>query len=108
MVHGSIHGPGYSGGDGLNGPYTSNPLDGYHVYAVDWEPDRIAFYMDGHCYCTRTRASLPKGAPWVFDHPFFIILNNAVGGSWPGAPDQTTRFPQETRVDYVRVWQTRP
>jgi beta-glucanase (GH16 family) len=102
-VHGSIHGPGYSGADGLNGPYAAS-LDGYHVYALDWDKEQIIFYMDGVPYCRRTRASIPKGAPWPFDHPFFIILNNAVGGSWPGSPDDTTEFPQELRVDYVRVW----
>ena len=54
-------------------------------------------------YKTVTPASLPAGAPWVFDHPFFLILNVAVGGNWPGAPDATTLFPQQMLVDYVRV-----
>jgi hypothetical protein len=48
---------------------------------------------------------LPAGAPWVFDHPFFIIMNVAVGGYWPGYPDATTVFPQTMSVDYVRVYQ---
>jgi beta-glucanase (GH16 family) len=47
---------------------------------------------------------LPRDAKWVYDHPFFIILNVAVGGDWPGNPDATTRFPQSMLVDYVRVY----
>jgi beta-glucanase (GH16 family) len=107
LVHGSIHGPGYSGGDGLNAPF-AHDLEGYHVYAIDWYPNRIDFYMDGIRYATRTPASLPKGGRWVFEHPFYLLINNAVGGTWPGAPDATTRFPQELRVDYVRVWAPAP
>jgi beta-glucanase (GH16 family) len=49
-------------------------------------------------------AQLPAGEKWVFDHPFFIILNLAVGGSWPGSPDATTQFPQHMLVDYVRAY----
>ena len=56
-------------------------------------------------YKTRTPADLPAGTTWVFDHPFFIILNVAVGGGWPGNPDATTVFPQQMLVDYVRVYQ---
>lgn len=103
MMHGSIHGPGYSGAEGLNASYAA-PLDGWHVFAVDWYPNRIDFYMDGVRYATRTPEGLPKGGVWSFEHPFYVILNNAVGGSWPGTPDASTKFPQELRVDYVRVW----
>lgn len=107
MIHGSIHGPGYSGPNGLNAPMASS-LTGYHVYAVDWSPERIDFYMDGHRYVARTPASLPKGGQWVFEHPFYLIVNLAVGGSWPGSPTAETTFPQELRVDYVRVWEPKP
>jgi beta-glucanase (GH16 family) len=74
------------------------------VYAVEWEPDVIRFYVDDHLYATRTPADLPRDAKWVYDHPFFIILNVAVGGDWPGNPDVTTKFPQSMLVDYVRVY----
>ena len=78
--------------------------DDYHIYAVEWEPQAIRFYVDQQLYATRTPADLPHGAKWVYDHPFFIILNLAVGGAWPGDPDQTTAFPQTMLVDYVRVY----
>jgi beta-glucanase (GH16 family) len=64
----------------------------------------MRFYVDGNLYQTRTPADLPPGASWVFDHPFFIILNVAVGGAWPGNPDSATVFPQQMLVDYVRVY----
>ena len=107
VVHGTVHGPGYSGGKGIGKPYALNSgrfADDYHVYAVEWSPDRIEFLVDGHSYHTITPASLPTGAKWVYDHPFFVILNVAVGGEWPGNPDKTTVFPQRMLVDYVRVY----
>jgi beta-glucanase (GH16 family) len=108
LVHGTIHGPGYSGANGIGAP-AALPLDkrfadDFHVYAVEWEPNAIRFYVDDHLYATRTPADLPKGAKWVYDHPFFMLLNVAVGGGWPGDPDATTIFPQEMLVDYVRVY----
>jgi beta-glucanase (GH16 family) len=79
--------------------------DDFHVYAIDWYPDRIVWSLDGEPYSTVTPADLPRGARWVFDHPHFLILNVAVGGHWPGYPDDTTTFPQEMVIDYVRVYQ---
>jgi beta-glucanase (GH16 family) len=108
IVHGTIHGPGYSGAHGIGSPYSlpggQNFADGFHTYAVEWEPQVIRFYVDDQLYATRTPADLPAGAKWVYDHPFFIILNLAVGGDWPGDPDVTTKFPQSMLVDYVRVY----
>ena len=106
-VHGTIHGPGYSGKNPLGAPYvfpSGNVADDFHVFAVEWEPKEIRFYVDGHLYETCTTADLPAGTRWVFDHPFFLILNVAVGGGWPGNPDASTKFPQEMLVDYVRVY----
>jgi beta-glucanase (GH16 family) len=77
--------------------------DGFHVFAAEWEPGVVRFYVDGSLYQTRTPADLRPGQTWVFDHPFFIILNVAVGGNWPGRPDATTVLPQSLLVDYVRV-----
>jgi beta-glucanase (GH16 family) len=51
-----------------------------------------------------TPADLPRGTKWVFDHPFFLLLNVAVGGGWPGDPDASTMFPQQMVVDYVRAY----
>jgi beta-glucanase (GH16 family) len=107
IVHGTIHGPGYSGAAGIGSSFSlagGQFADDYHLYAVEWEPNIIRFYVDSNLYATRTPADLPKGAKWVYDHPFFIILNLAVGGDWPGAPDNTTVFPQTVLVDYVRVY----
>jgi uncharacterized protein (TIGR03437 family) len=83
--------------------------DDFHLYAVEWETGVVRFYVDDQLYETVTPANLPAGATWEFDHPFFVLLNVAVGGpgptSWPGAPDSTTQFPQQMLVDYVRVYQ---
>jgi beta-glucanase (GH16 family) len=109
IIHGTIHGPGYSGSNGPSASYslTNNQrfADSFHVFAVEWEPNVIRFYCDGTLYKTRTPADLPVGTTWVYDHPFFILLNVAVGGSWPGNPDATTVWPQTMLVDYVRVYQ---
>jgi beta-glucanase (GH16 family) len=108
VVHGTIHGPGYSGAKGIGSPFSlpagQNFADTFHVYAVEWEPDVIRFYVDDNLYGTRTPADLPQGARWVYNHPFFVILNLAVGGDWPGNPDATTQFPQSMLVDYVRIY----
>jgi beta-glucanase (GH16 family) len=109
MVHGTFHGPGYSSANGISATYSLRGSqkfsDDFHLFAVEWEPNVIRFYVDGRSYKTGTPADLPGVTSWVFDHPFFIILNVAVGGDWPGSPDPTTIFPQQMLVDYVRVYQ---
>jgi beta-glucanase (GH16 family) len=109
MVHGTIHGPGYNGANGIGSSFAlpggERFADDFHIYAVEWEPNTIRFYVDDHLYATRTPADLPKEAKWVYDHPFFILLNVAVGGDWPGNPDSTSVFPQTMLVDYVRVYE---
>jgi len=108
MNHGSIHGPGFTGGDGIEAntslPAGKKLSDDFHIYAAEWEPDVVRFYLDDQLYATQTRASLKPGQKWVFDHPFFMILNVAIGGDWPGNPDASTVFPQRMLVDYVRVY----
>lgn len=108
IVHGTIHGPGYSGAAGIGAAYTlaggQRFADNFHVFAVEWEPNLLRWYVDGQLYETRTPADLPAGTRWAYDHPFFIILNVAVGGGWPGNPDATTLFPQTMLIDYVRVY----
>jgi len=107
-VHGSMHGPSDAGatnvtaGLSLDGGAFS---DDFHVFAIEWETNVVRFYVDDTLYETVTPASDPAGATWVFDQPFFLLLNVAVGGSWPGDPDGTTVFPQTMLVDYVRVCQ---
>ncbi|WP_119287195.1 glycoside hydrolase family 16 protein [Streptomyces sp. YIM 130001] len=105
-VHGTLHGPGYSGGGGIGADYSlpggEDFADDFHTFAVDWAPDSITWSVDGNVFQTRTPADL-DGKEWVFDKPFFLILNLAVGGDWPGDPDGGTTFPQELVVDHVRV-----
>ncbi len=110
IVHGTVHGPGYSGANGVGNSYPHPEgaafADDFHVYAVEWEPEEIRWYVDDEHYGTVTVDDVP--GEWVYDHPFFIILNVAVGGHWPGYPDETTVFPQQLRIDYVRVYEANP
>ncbi|MFJ3824406.1 lectin [Streptomyces nodosus] len=105
-VHGTIHGPGYSGSDGIGAAYSLPNgqafADAFHTYAVDWAPDSITWSVDGNVYQRRTPADL-GGRSWAFNKPFFLILNLAVGGYWPGDPDGSTSFPQQLVVDSVTV-----
>ena len=129
-THVSLHGPGTSvGTTDLTTTYTlptpEKFSDDFHVFAIEWEPDIVRFYVDQSfqaafrrtpgparfpTHSTTGRLSVASvllwkpGSPWVFDHAFFIILNVAVGGAWPGSPDSTTQFPQQMLVDYVRVY----
>ena len=108
-IHGTMHGPGYSGNNSI-GARQSLPgkqrFDAdFHRFAIEWEPQVIRWYVDDQLYQTRTPADLPAGKRWVFDHPFFILLNVAVGGNLPGDVVATTLFPQVMRVDYVRVYE---
>lgn len=105
-IYATVHAPGYSGGDGVGGsmfvPGDSLRND-FHVYAIEWEENQIRWYFDDQEYFRLTPADVPD--EWIFDHPFFIILNLAVGGRWPGYPDETTTFPQFLYIDYVRVYE---
>ncbi|MFJ7999322.1 ricin-type beta-trefoil lectin domain protein [Streptomyces sp. NPDC096310] len=105
-VHGTLHGPGYSGSGGIGAGYTLPGgqafADAFHTFAVDWAPDSITWSVDGNVYQRRTPADL-GGRAWAFNKPFFLILNLAVGGYWPGDPDGSTPFPGQLVVDYVRV-----
>jgi beta-glucanase (GH16 family) len=93
----------------------------FHVYALEWEPGEIRWYVDGRLYSTQSfwwsssKSDGAKGAkpareadlnawPAPFDQPFYLIINLAVGGQFPGRPDKTTEFPAEMLVDYVRVY----
>jgi beta-glucanase (GH16 family) len=88
-------------------PAGQNFADGFHLYAIEWEPAAVRFYVDSNLYATFHSSQWPAGGTWVFDHPFFILLNLAVGGDWPGRPDASTKFPQSMLVDYVRVYTKR-
>jgi beta-glucanase (GH16 family) len=103
-----LHGPGYSGAHPLTASYSlpgGGVLgDAFRLFAAEWEPGVVRFYVDDVLYETRTTADVPDGGRWVYDHPFYFILNVAVGGGFPGSPDNTTTFPQTMKVDYVRAY----
>jgi len=104
--HGTIHAPGAFGPQAPSAAWTparGDVADDFHVFAVEREPGRIRFSVDGAPYATRTPADLPPGGMWPFEHDFFLLVNLAVGGTWPGAPDASTPFPAELLVDWVRV-----
>ncbi len=105
MTFGTLHGPGYSGGNGVQGKTASNsPLcDDFHVYGVEWDPTGIRWTFDGKVFHTVTPNDVGASG-WPFDQPFYMILNLAVGGGWPGYPDATTEFPQRLVVDWVHVY----
>jgi beta-glucanase (GH16 family) len=75
---------------------------GFHEYALEWEPDELRWYVDDRLYATVNKEDAP--GEWVFDHPFYLLLNLAVGGNWPGSPEDATVFPQSLIVDNVRVY----
>lgn len=102
---GTVHGPGYSGGQSIGKSYTlkNGRFDTeFHVFGVEWGPKYINFYVDNVLYNQITPADVP--GEWVFDKPFFLLMNLAVGGSFVGSPNSETVFPQTFLIDYVRVY----
>jgi beta-glucanase (GH16 family) len=106
-AYGTIHGPDAQSANGyaIQGTYHSatSLAAGFHTYSATWTPSQISFAVDGHTYKTITPAGLPSGASWPFNHPFFVILDLAVGSSWPGAPTAATSFPASMLVNSVKV-----
>jgi len=105
-IEGTLHGPGYSGGKGIGTTYTLTNArfdTEFHTFAVEWNSDSINWYVDDEHF--QTLRSSDVTGDWVYDHPFFILLNLAVGGNWVGPPNENTIFPQTMLVDYVRVYQ---
>ncbi len=105
LIHGSIHGPNYSGGEAITKSYglADNRFDkDFFLYAIEWTEDYIDFFVNEEHYQRISREDAP--GEWVYDHPFYIILNVAVGGNYVGFPTDQTPFPQTMLVDYVRVY----
>jgi len=105
-VMGSLHGPGYSGGNALTQHYDlfDGRFDtGFHTFTAEWGENYVKFFVDGNLY--QTFVPSDANGTWVFNHPFYIILNLAVGGNPPGSPNSSTVFPQKMIIDYVRVYQ---
>lgn len=104
-VLGTVHGPGYFGATSISKSYSlvNDRFDtDFHIFGIEWGPEYINYYVDDVLYNQITPASV--NGEWVFDHPFYIIINLAVGGNFVGAPNSGTVFPQTMLVDYVRVY----
>ena len=80
----------------------------FHTYTVEWWPDHIRWSVDGLVYFELDRTQVTPANPWLFAEDYHMLLNVAVGGQWPGSPDATTVFPQEMKVDWVRVYEHVP
>lgn len=110
-IHGTVHGPGYFGGQAIGGSYVLDTdrafKDDFHEFAVEWMPDEICWFVDDDPFFSVTPNQLPPEDGWVFNRPFYLLLNVAVGGIWPGSPDQQTVFPQQMTIDYIRVYKAR-
>lgn len=115
VIRSTVHGPHYYGANGMwhdfHLPNGARVDDGtFHTYGVIWSPGMIQFYVDdpANVYFVANASNVPEGGQWVFDHPFFLLMNLAVGGDWPGDPDSTTPNPADMLVDYVRVYKIPP
>ena len=105
-VFGTVHGPGYSGAESISKNYSllNNRFDNdFHVFGIEWGENYINYYVDDVLYNQITPEDVP--GEWVFNEPFYIILNMAVGGNLPGTPNSQTVFPQTMLVDYIRVYE---
>lgn len=104
--NGTVHGPGYSAANSITKQFElqNDRFDtGFHIFGIEWGPNYINFYVDDVLYNQITPEDVT--GDWVFDHPFYIIINLAVGGNFVGSPTNQTVFPQTLLVDYVRVYQ---
>lgn len=110
QIHGTVHYGNnfaqhqYSGGSSLSSD-GSKFSEQFHVFSIIWEENSIKFLLDDQEYFDITPTDMIGGQPYPFNQDFFFIFNIAVGGTWPGSPDNTTIFPQRMAVDYVRVFQ---
>jgi beta-glucanase (GH16 family) len=109
-AYSTLHAPQYNGGGGYGQKYTApggvDFANDFHVWAAEWDSKGITFKVDNQTvfFANKETVEATRGA-WIFDHPFYIILNLAVGGDFPGPVDATTPFPSRMLVDYVRVYQ---
>ena len=109
LIMGTVHGPGYAGAVGIGkwNRQDYNIADEFHTYAIEWEEGKISWFYDDVEYFSVVKADV-GAREWVFDKPFFIILNMAVGGQLPGPIGLDVKFPVQMYVDYVRVFQKNP
>ena len=109
LVHGTLHGPGYSGAEPISGtfrlPDDQTFTDDFHIFTVEWDPGRITFSVDFEVYHAVNSSDVSARGDWVFDHEFFVLLNLAVGGGYVGPVGPDTVFPATVLVDYVRIFE---
>jgi beta-glucanase (GH16 family) len=109
LVHGTLHGPGYSGAEPISGTFRLRDgetfTDDFHIFAVEWDPGRITFSVDSEVYHAVNSSDVNARGDWVFDHDFFVLLNLAVGGGFVGPVGPNTVFPATVLVDYVRIFE---
>lgn len=107
-IYGTIHSDTYNhvkGTQKTKAIYISNPYSAFHVYSIEWTPERMDFFVDGQLY-NSVQNEHRSEKEWPFDQPFFFILNLAVGGNWGGKMGVDEKvFPATMEVDYVRVYQ---
>jgi beta-glucanase (GH16 family) len=105
-VHGTLHGPGSGAAGALGSSFVApgSLASGFHTYAVSWSPDSVAWLLDGKAYATAGPEIRRRGWSSIFNRPFHLLLNLAVGGTWPGPPDASTPLPATLLVDWVRVY----
>jgi beta-glucanase (GH16 family) len=115
LIRSTLHGPRYYGANGLwhdfklpNGARVDD--SSFHTYGIIWSPGMIQFYFDdpSNVFFVQDSSDLPEGGEWVFDRPFYLIMNLALGGDWASDPDATTPNPADILVDYVRVYKIPP
>ncbi|NJC26258.1 glycoside hydrolase family 16 protein [Neolewinella antarctica] len=113
-IAGSVHGPGYSAGQAITADYTleNGRFDAeFRIFAIEWGEDYIDYFVDDFLYQRITKEDTEEAddgkGEWVYDHPFYIIMNVAVGGNYVGFPVDATPFPQTMTIDYVRVYEER-
>jgi len=118
-IFASVHGPGYSGADPISGDFELSGGetfgDDFHVFAVEWDPGRITFFLDGEvvnsvvtggeAFHIVRSTDVPSGADWVFNNEFYVLLNLAVGGNLGGPVGPDTVFPAKMLIDYVRFYE---
>jgi beta-glucanase (GH16 family) len=108
VISSAIHGPGYSGKTPFSHARTlarETFSDDFHTFSVAWDSLEVRFFVDDTLHYAVSRADVERFGHWVFDKPFFIILNLAVGGTFDGDPLSDDVLPATMLVDYVRVFE---
>jgi beta-glucanase (GH16 family) len=101
--HGSLHAPNWDPTGTLSLQNGATFAQDFHTFAIEWAAGTVQFFVDDQSYETQNQSDV-GGGTWEFDHPFFFVMNVAVGGQWPGSPDSTTTFPQTMKIDWVRAY----